>query len=185
MCACVHCTHGKVRGQRRVASHPETRNPIGQALDAKLADPQASRDPCLPRSSCTAMAGARFCVWFDVDLGYLNSDSPASVQALSHLPNPASRTLCAQVEVTERLIPLSGTCAEGKSVWPCRCVDLLCCTGPLQSSKPGTSSGATTLSLGQCLGSHWFQFPCSHLVLCGQSGDSPPLFPLRMQLLAL
>lgn len=129
MCVYVFTAHmGNSEGGRSVASHSETRNPIGQVLDARLAGPQASRDSCLPRSSCPAMADAHFCVWFDVDLGYLNSDSPASVQRLdplSHLPNPASSKLCAQAEVTGRLIPLSGTCALGKPLWPCRCVGLL------------------------------------------------------------
>lgn len=181
MCAYVFTTHMGNSEQRSVASHSEMRNPI--TLDSRPAGPQASRDSCLPRSSCTAMAGARFCVCFDVDLGYLNSDSPASVQALdplSHLPNTASSELCAQAEVTERLIPQSGTCALGKSMWPCRCVALLTVlygTTVVFKAWDLTSSGATKLSLGQCLGS--VQFPCSNLVLCGQS-----IFFLKMQLLA-
>lgn len=130
VCICVQYTHmwnseGNLSGTSLIQAL-DTRL-AHKALDTRLADPQASREPSRLRfPSCAAAIDAHFCVWFDVDLGGLNSGPPAYVskrllcRALS--PTQLLGSCVRRQRLQRGLIPLSGTYTLGKSMWSWRCV---------------------------------------------------------------
>lgn len=171
-------------GNLSVASLLETRYPLIQALDTRLAhkaldtrlaDPQASREPSRLRfPSCAAAIDAPFCVWFDVDLGDLNSGPPAYVskrllcRALS--PTQFLGSCVRRQRLQRGLIPLSGTYTLGKSMWSWRCVGFQTVVWNHRSLQ---SPGLKLEPLSCLWVGVWAATSCprSDLVLGGQSGD--------------